>query len=73
MEFGKFELILATFGFIKFTKAASKFKQMSTDFAAVPIKKVQIWLPAYKFDSRAKFDKILANFSEAVYRAARQI
>jgi len=48
-KFSKFELNFSPFGFIKFTKAASKFKQMSAN-SAVHIKKARVWPPAYKFN-----------------------
>ena len=61
MKFGKFELNLALTGFVKFIVAARKFvsvKQASADFTAVRVKKARIWLLAYKFNGRVKFDTL---------------
>jgi len=76
MKFGKFELNLAPFGFVKFAIAACKFifiKRASTDFAAVRIKKVRVLPTEYKFDGRVKFDKFGQIFASSFFRIARQI
>ena len=66
MKFGKFELNLALTGFVKFIVAARKFvsvKQASADFTVVRIKKERVWLPAYKFNIRVKFDLFRQNLA----------